>query len=319
MEAADWWISQLSGLGCFKCSRWQLIDFHCTKLDDRSSRFVWCSWLNELIALGVTDPFFRPFVRSFKLHASSPHRNEWMDPSSTWYRDICKRRGPLSLIFHPTPNRGNDSQHLHPRSKRVFTVRSNRFQPYIHARVKRGSKRLFFSKLVRSRAEKPSKREKRKRKREKVAILCIYTRNIVRCFSGCAWTWGKGGKGGRWWREAELWKSWKRGEKCTGNTTERPSSKQVCFRINICSIHDGTPLWMHPSSHRRARTHACLLLSVRHSYVTRQPVVATFRLVDGIGTETGSFSRLRKLDFASARSSSLGKYLVVCSPCSIER
>lgn len=138
----------------------------------------------------------------------------------------------------------------------------------------------------------------------------------MRCFSGCAWTWGKGG---RWWREAELWKSSKRGEKCTGNTTERPSSKQVCFRINICSIHDGTPLWMHPSSHRRARTHACLLLSVRHSYVTRQPVVATFRLVDGIGTETGSFSRLRKLDFASARSSSLGKYLVVCSPCSLSR
>lgn len=47
---------------------------------------------------------------------------------------------------------------------------------------------------VRSRAEKPSKREKRKRKREEVAIPCIYTRNIVRCFSGCAWTWGKGGR-----------------------------------------------------------------------------------------------------------------------------
>lgn len=27
-----------------------------------------------------------------------------------------------------------------------------------------------------------------------------------------------------------------------GNTTERPSSKQVCFRINICSIHDGALL-----------------------------------------------------------------------------
>lgn len=170
MEAADWWISQLSGLGCFKCSRWQLIDFHCTKLDDRSSRFVWCSWLNELIALGVTDPFFRPFVCSFKLHASSPHRNEWMDPSSTWYRDICKRGGPLSLIFHPTPNRGNDSQHLHPRSRRVFTVQSNRFQPYIHARVKRESKRLFFSKLeppTSVRQPRSHPREERERERER--------------------------------------------------------------------------------------------------------------------------------------------------------
>lgn len=64
-----------------------------------------------------------------------------------------------------------------------------------------------------------------------------------------------------------------------GNATERPSSKQVCFRINICSIHDGTPLWMHPSSHRHAQTHVASysLSASRHSYVTRQPVVATFR------------------------------------------
>lgn len=102
------------------------------------------------------------------------------------------------------------------------------------------------------------------REREELAIPCIYTRNIVRCFP---LYWIRVDVEGREGRDAkhEMWKSWKRREKCTGNTTERPSSKQVCFRINICSIHDGTPLWMHPSSHRRARTHACLLLSARLS------------------------------------------------------
>lgn len=99
----------------------------------------------------------------------------------------------------------------------------------------------------------------------------------------------------------------------TWNTTERPSSKQVCFRINICSIHDGTPLWMHPSSHGRARTHACLLLSVRHSYVTRRsqrlpPLHLYTRKTVVSRPETW-------ISFASARSSPLGKYLVVCSFC----
>lgn len=237
-----------------------------------------------------------------------------MDASSTRYRDICKREGSLSSSFF-IPRRiefGNDSQHLRFQSK-CFTVESNRKNDSNDTLREKGSKRLFLSKLdpptsVREPRSHP-RDTKREREREEVAIPCIYARNIVRV--SLYWMRVDIGEG-RSWREAELWKSSKRGEKCTGNTTERPSSKQVCFRINICSIHDGTPLWMHPSSHRRARTHACLLLSVRHSYVTRQPVVATFRLVDGIGTETGSFSS-RKLDFASARSSSLGKYLVVCS------
>lgn len=55
------WLTNKSAVGtrCFKCWQWQLIDFPGTKLDDRSSWFVWCSWLNELMALQVTDPFFR--------------------------------------------------------------------------------------------------------------------------------------------------------------------------------------------------------------------------------------------------------------------
>lgn len=144
MEAADWWISQLSGLGCFKCSRWQLIDFYGTKLDDRSSRFVWCSWLNELMALGVTDPFFSFVRRSFKLHASSPYRNEWMPRP----RDICKREGSLSSSFF-IPRRiefGNDSQHLRFQSK-CFTVELNRKNDSNDTLREKGSKRLFLSKL----------------------------------------------------------------------------------------------------------------------------------------------------------------------------
>lgn len=125
--------------------------------------------------------------------------------------------------------------------------------------------------------------------------------------TGCAWTSRKGDRDAK--RSCENRRREERNAReirRSGRQANRYASESIFARYTTVLHSECIP--RHTGVHEH--THASY--SVRHSYVTRQPVVATFRLVDGIGTETGSFSS-RKLDFVSARSSSLGKYLVVCS------
>ena len=83
------------GSRCFKCGQWQLIDFAGTKLDDRSSWFVWCSWLNELMALGVTDPFFR----SFAVHSNCMCPPVTAPPLRPPDTEICKGNAHDRFLF----------------------------------------------------------------------------------------------------------------------------------------------------------------------------------------------------------------------------
>lgn len=142
---------------------------------------------------------------------------------------IRKRGFTLVLIFPSYASRTFSIKMFH------HGIKSK--PPYVRPHVcgKGRSERLFFSKLDPA-CIRESRSHPRERERE---IACIYTRNIARYFSLLWMDIGEGKReeGGR---DGDLKIVEEKRE--TWNTTERPSSKQVCFRINICSIHDGTPL-----------------------------------------------------------------------------
>lgn len=86
-------------------------------------------------------------------------------------------------------------------------------------------------------------------------------------------------------RDLKSWNRfrWQRRRNTEKNVRSARRANRYAFRINICSIHDGTLLWMHPSSHSHTyiNKHVFALVSpvpffflslssdFCHSYMTR--------------------------------------------------